>query len=47
MIQHIELTCIMCNVHFNSHTHSKYRLYIHGNADKPEIIFVYILFVVI
>jgi len=47
MIQHMELTCIMCNLHFNSHTHSKYRLYIHGNAVKREIIFIRILFVVV
>lgn len=47
MIQHMELTCIMCNLHFNSLTHSRYRLYVHGNADKREIIFICILFVVI
>lgn len=47
LIQHMELTCIMFNLHFNSHTHSKYRLYIHGNAGKREIIFICILFIVI
>jgi hypothetical protein len=40
----MELTCIMCNLHFNFHTHSKYRRYTHGNADKHEIVlFAYYL----